>query len=420
MADSVLTLARYARTASYTLATAGTKLKNEALTAMADSVWEKRAYIISENAHDLEAGKVNGLSDGLLDRLTLTEARIDGICDGIRQIARLTDPVGTVDSGWTRPSGLNIVKKRVPIGVIGIIFEARPNVTADAAALCLKSGNAVVLRGGKEAIRSNIALVSVMRDAVSSVGLPADCICLIEDTSRDSAKALMEATGAIDVLIPRGGKGLIRAVVEGAKVPVIETGAGVCHTYVDASADFEKALAVIENAKCSRPSVCNAMEQLLCDKSVAETFLPQVYDRLQVKSVAFRCCERSYAILSAAGKTNIEKASEEDFKTEYNDYVLGVYVTESLDEAVSRINENGTGHSECIVTETLRNATAFCDRVDAAAVYVNASTRFTDGNEFGFGAEIGISTQKLHARGPMGLQELTTTKYVVTGDGTIR
>ena len=420
MIDSVLTLAKNARAASYELAAAGTKQKNNALSAMADALWEKRVYLMEENARDLEAGRANGLSAGLLDRLALNEARIDGICDGIRQIARLTDPVGTVDDGWTRPSGLSIIKKRVPIGVIGIIFEARPNVTADAAALCLKSGNAVVLRGGKEAIHSNIALVSVMRDAIASAGLPADCLSLIEDTSRDSAKALMEATGYIDVLIPRGGKGLIRAVVEGAKVPVIETGAGVCHTYVDASADLDKALTIIENAKCSRPSVCNAMEQLLCDASVAETFLPQVYDKLQAKAVEFRCCERSYAILSAAGKTNIAKATDEDFKTEYNDYIVGVYITDSLGEAIARINANGTRHSECIVTEHFKHANTFCDRVDAAAVYVNASTRFTDGNEFGFGAEIGISTQKLHARGPMGLHELTTTKYVVTGDGTIR
>jgi len=420
MIESVLTLAEQARAVSYALASAGTKTKNEALHAMADALWENRSYLITENARDLEAGRKNGLSAGLLDRLALNDARIDGICDGIRQIARLTDPVGTVDDGWTRPSGLNIVKRRVPIGVIGIIFEARPNVTADAAALCLKSGNAVVLRGGKEAICSNIALVNVMRSAIASKGLPQDCVCLVEDTSRDSAKALMEATGLIDVLIPRGGKGLIRAVIEGAKVPVIETGAGVCHTYVDASADLEMALKIIENAKCSRPSVCNAMEQLLVDHSIAACFLPKLYDLLQSKAVQFRCCEKSFSILSAAGKTNIQKAIPEDFQTEYNDYVLGVYVTESASEAIARINKNGTRHSECIVTETLRTANLFCEQVDAAAVYVNASTRFTDGNEFGFGAEIGISTQKLHARGPMGLHELTTTKYVVTGNGTVR
>ncbi len=420
MADMVTVLARQAKEAAYTLSVAPTQQKNDALAAMAEALWVKKDYLITENAKDLAAGRANGLSDGLLDRLALNDARIKGICDGIRQVATLTDPIGTVDGGWTRPSGLRIVKRRVPMGVIGIIFEARPNVTADAAALCLKSGNTVVLRGGKEAICSNMALVSVMRDAIASVGLPADCVCLIEDTSRDSARALMEAQGLIDVLIPRGGKGLIRAVVDGAKVPVIETGAGVCHTYVDASADLATAIKIIENAKCSRPSVCNAMEQLLVDESVAEQLLPTLYDTLQHKAVTFKCCERSLKILTDAGKTNVVPAEDVDFATEFNDYVLGVYVTSSLDEAVRRINQNGTGHSECIVTESLKNANLFCDRVDAAAVYVNVSTRFTDGNEFGFGAEIGISTQKLHARGPMGLNELTTTKYVVTGDGIIR
>jgi len=412
--------AQAAKDASYRMMILDTITKNNALLAMADALEAHAEQIIAANALDLEAAEQKNKSQALLDRLRLTVPRIEGMANGLRKVAGLADPVGGEDYMSKLPNGLCIGKRRVPLGVVGIIFEARPNVTADAAALCLKSGNAVVLRGGKEAICSNIALVNVMRSAIASKGLPQDCVCLVEDTSRDSAKALMEATGLIDVLIPRGGKGLIRAVIEGAKVPVIETGAGVCHTYVDASADLEMALKIIENAKCSRPSVCNAMEQLLVDHSIAACFLPKLYDLLQSKAVQFRCCEKSFSILSAAGKTNIQKAIPEDFQTEYNDYVLGVYVTESASEAIARINKNGTRHSECIVTETLRTANLFCEQVDAAAVYVNASTRFTDGNEFGFGAEIGISTQKLHARGPMGLHELTTTKYVVTGNGTVR
>ncbi len=421
MSNSVLSLATGAKKASYILAASGTKVRNAALYAIADALWANKSEIISANGCDLRDGRENGLSDGLIDRLTLNEARIEGICDGIRQIAALPDPLGTVDGGWTRPNGLNLIKRRVPLGVIGIIFEARPNVTADAAALCLKSGNTCILRGGKEAIMSNIALVTIMRRALKESGLPEDSVNLITDTSRDSAKALMEATGYVDVLIPRGGKGLIRAVVEGAKVPVIETGAGVCHTYVDAYADLNMAVKIIENAKCSRPSVCNAMEQLLVDESKAEVLLTALYPVLSQKNVEFRCCEKSFEILTSKGMTKgVVHATDDDFKTEFNDYILGVYVTKSLDEAICRINENGTRHSECIVTESLRSANEFCERVDAAAVYVNASTRFTDGNEFGFGAEIGISTQKLHARGPMGLSELTTVKYIVTGDGTIR
>ncbi len=417
MSESVIALATKAKNASYILASSGTKERNDALILIADALWENRNEIIEANSRDIEAGRENGLSDGLIDRLTLNEDRIKGICDGVRQIADLPDPVGTVEGGWTRPNGLRFIKKRVPLGVIGIIYEARPNVTVDAAALCLKSGNAVVLRGGKEAIMSNIALITVMRRVVAEAGLPEDAVNLITDTSRDSAKALMEATGYIDVLIPRGGKGLIRAVVEGAKVPVIETGAGVCHTYVHKNADIDKAVKIVENAKCSRPSVCNAMEQLLVDESVAKEVLTKLYPVLSKKNVEFRCCEKSFEILKDKG---VKKAADDDFKTEFNDYILGVYVTKDIDEAIARINANGTRHSECIVTEDLSSAWKFCDKVDAAAVYVNASTRFTDGNEFGFGAEIGISTQKLHARGPMGLSELTTIKYVITGDGTIR
>ena len=421
MVDDVFVLAKKARVASYQLAVAGTAQKNQALTAIADMLWAKRSMILESNAKDIQHGKENGLTSSLLDRLTLTETRIAGICDGIRQIVELPDPIGTVEAGWVRPNGLRIQKRRVPLGVIGIIFEARPNVTADAAALCLKSGNAAILRGGKEAIASNTAIVESMREAVRSVGLPEDCICLITDTTRESAKALMHAVGYVDVLIPRGGKGLIQAVVEEAKVPVIETGAGVCHTYVDAGADLKKAVQIVENAKCSRPSVCNAMEQLLVDRSEAEAFLPMVYAAFREKQVEMRCCERAYQILQAAGCTeNVTRACAEDFSTEFHDYIVGVFVTKSLEEAIERINDNGTGHSECIITESLSHATQFTDLVDAAAVYVNASTRFTDGNEFGFGAEIGISTQKLHARGPMGLTELTTIKFIVSGDGQIR
>ena len=404
-----------AKIAARTLATAGAK-KNEALEAIAAALQANAAKIIAANATDLENGKNNGLSAALLDRLMLNESRIDGIAQGVREVEALPDPIGTVISGSTRPNGLKITKVRVPLGVIGIIFESRPNVTADAAVLCLKSGNAVILRGGKEAINSNICIAEIMRDAVESVGLDRNCIQLVQDTSRASSVELMNLTGYLDVLIPRGGKGLIRAVVDNAKVPVIETGAGNCHTYVDESADIEMAANIIYNAKTSRPSVCNAIETILVHSAVAEKALPAIKARLDQKNVELRGCERTREILGDC----VVPAVESDWETEYGDYILAVRVVDSFDEAVAHIAKYSSGHSECIVTSDYKSARRFTEEVDAAAVYVNASTRFTDGGMFGNGAEIGISTQKLHARGPMGLCELTSMKFVIEGDGQVR
>ena len=333
-----------------------------------------------------------------------------------REVCALDDPIGKKDGGCVRPNGLNITRVRVPLGVVGMIYEARPNVTADAAVLCLKSGNACVLRGGKEAIRSNIAIADAMRAAIESVGLSADCITLVEDTSRQTASEMMTANGLIDVLIPRGGAGLIRSVVQNATVPVIETGTGNCHIYVDASADIDMAANIAVNAKCSRPSVCNAAESFLVHRDAAERFLKKVAPMLEKYSVEIRGCERTRAVLG----DSVVPATEEDYATEFLDYIVSVRVVDSIEEAMEHIARYGTHHSECIVTESYSAAKLFTDRVDAAAVYVNASTRFTDGGEFGLGAEIGISTQKLHARGPMGLAELTTVKYVVLGEGQIR
>ncbi len=408
-------MGKKAKIAARTLATAGAK-KNEALEAIAAALQANAAKIIAANATDLENGKNNGLSAALLDRLMLNESRIDGIAQGVREVEALPDPIGTVISGSTRPNGLKITKVRVPLGVIGIIFESRPNVTADAAVLCLKSGNAVILRGGKEAINSNICIAEIMRDAVESVGLDRNCIQLVQDTSRASSVELMNLTGYLDVLIPRGGKGLIRAVVDNAKVPVIETGAGNCHTYVDESADIEMAANIIYNAKTSRPSVCNAIETILVHSAVAEKALPAIKARLDEKNVELRGCERTREILGDC----VVPAVESDWETEYGDYILAVRVVDSFDEAVAHIAKYSSGHSECIVTSDYKSARRFTEEVDAAAVYVNASTRFTDGGMFGNGAEIGISTQKLHARGPMGLCELTSMKFVIEGDGQVR
>lgn len=404
-----------AKIASRTLATAGEK-KNVALEAIAKAITDNADKIIAANKIDLENGEKNGLSAALIDRLMLNEARIAGIAQGVREVAALPDPIGTVISGGRRPNGMKITKVRVPLGVIGIIFESRPNVTADAAVLCLKSGNAVILRGGKEAINSNISIANIMRDAVESVGLDRNCIQLIEDTSRASSVELMELTEYLDVLIPRGGKGLIKAVVQNAKVPVIETGAGNCHTYVDASAEIDMAANIIYNAKTSRPSVCNAIETILVHKDIAEKALPVIKARLDEKNVELRGCERTRAILGDC----VVPATEEDWETEYGDYILAVKVVDSFDDAVAHITKYSSGHSECIVTSDYRNAQRFTDEIDAAAVYVNASTRFTDGGVFGNGAEIGISTQKLHARGPMGLNELTSMKFIIEGDGQVR
>ncbi len=402
----------HAKKASSVLGNCNSEKRNLALEAMAKALIARQDEIIKANQADLEKAKENGISDAMIDRLTLNSQRIEAISKAVLKVIALPDPLSGGET-WERPNGLKIVKKRVPFGVIAIIYEARPNVTADAAALCVKSGNAVILRGGKEAINSNIAIANVLSEAVSQVGLPKECVQIVTDTSRETANALMKMKGGIDLLIPRGGKSLIRSVVDNATVPVIETGAGNCHIYFDESADVKTALDVIDNAKRSRPSVCNAAESLLVHKSIADTILPLVKERLD--NVELRGCEKTLEILG-----DITPATNEDFFTEYNDYILTVKVVESTEEAISHINIHGTGHSEAIITENPENALLFCNTVDAAAVYVNASTRFTDGEEFGFGAEIGISTQKMHARGPMGLSEMTTYKYVINGNGQIR
>ena len=412
----LLEIAEDARRAKYTVAKLGTNDKNRAILAIADALVAHADEIIAANKIDIENGRAAGLNDGLIDRLMLDEKRIADIAEGCRQVAALPDPVGEVLWMRRRPNGLNIGQKRVPMGVIGIIYEARPNVTVDAAALCLKSGHAVILRGGKEAFRSNQAFVSVMRSALETAGLPGDCVALVEDTSRESANELMGLTGYLDILIPRGGAGLIRAVVQNAKVPVIETGVGVCHVYVDAEADLDMGADIIYNAKTSRPSVCNAAECLLVHEAVAEAFLPKAKALLDEKHVELRGCPRTAEILGPC----VVPAAAEDWDTEYGDYILAVRVVKDADEAIAFINDHGSGHSEAIVTANYFTAQKFLDEVDAAAVYVNASTRFTDGFEFGLGAEIGISTQKMHARGPMGLEELTSSKYIVYGTGQIR
>ena len=404
-----------AKKASAVLATASTEEKNKALSAIADALIGNSEKILLANEKDIENGKKAGLSDSLLDRLRLDEKRINGMANGVRLVASANDPVNKVLWGETRPNGLQIRKITVPLGVIAVIFEARPNVTSDAASLCLKAGNAVILRGGKEAINSNTAIAACMREAVESAGLPKDCIQLVEDTTRDSSQALMKMNKYVDVLIPRGGAGLIRAVVENATVPVIETGTGNCHTYIDKDADLDMAAKIIINAKTSRPSVCNACESLLIHRDIAQKAIPFICEKLTAANVEIRGDETVCALFK-----NAVPATKEDYATEFLDYIISVKVVESLDEAAEHIAENGTGHSECIITESFSASQQFISKVDAAAVYVNASTRFTDGEEFGFGAEIGISTQKLHARGPLGLSDLTSVKYTVFGSGQIR
>lgn len=403
-----------AKQAARKLAVAGNQ-KDTALEAIAAALEAHTEEILAANREDLFAAEQNGMSRSLMDRLALNEKRIAGMADGVRQVKAQPDPVGQVLEGGVRPNGLRIEKVAVPLGVIGIIYEARPNVTADAAALCLKAGNAVILRGGKEAFRSNQAIAEVMRDAVEAAGLPRDSIQLVQDTSRASSIEMMGLTGYLDVLIPRGGAGLIRAVVENSHVPVIETGVGNCHVYVDDAADLEMAADIIFNAKTSRPSVCNAIETVLIHQAIAGEFLPEMKAKLDEKQVEIRGCEKTREILP-----DCVPACEEDWATEYLDYILAVKVVDSLDEAMAHIASYSSGHSECIVTENYRNAERFLSEVDAAAVYVNASTRFTDGGEFGLGAEIGISTQKLHARGPMGIRQLTSQKFVIRGNGQIR
>ena len=411
----LIEMGKRAKAASRALAAAGPK-KDAALRAAADGLEHAAGEILAANREDLAAAGAGGMSDALLDRLALNGSRVKGMADGLRGVAAQRDPVGEVVSGFTRPNGLHIEKVRVPLGVIGIIYEARPNVTADAAAICIKAGSAVILRGGKEALRTNTAVEAVLRAAMEQAGLPADCVQLVRDTTHESAQRMMSLTGYLDVLIPRGGKNLIRSVTENARVPVIETGWGNCHIYVDASADVAMAAEIVFNAKTSRPSVCNAAESLLVHRDIAERALPAIKRRLDEKHVELRGCPRTRAILG----DSVVPATEEDYGTEYLDYIMSAKVVDSMDEAIAHIAKYSSGHSEAIVTESYENARRFTAEVDSAAVYVNASTRFTDGGEFGLGAEIGISTQKLHARGPMGASELTTTKFIVTGSGQVR
>ena len=405
-----------AKTASRVLAIAGTAKKNQALEAIANLLTARQDEWLAANAKDVAAAKEAGMRSAMLDRLTLTPERVAGIVDGVRQVIALPDPIGQVTKMETRPNGLIIGRRRVPMGVIAIIFEARPNVTVDAAALCLKSGNVCILRGGKEAIHSNRCVTELMRQALASVGLPEDCISLVQDTSRETANELMHLDGYVDVLIPRGGAGLIRAVAKEASVPVIRTGEGVCHIYIDSEADLDMGANVLYNAKCSRPSVCNAVECVLIAEDVAEAFLEKMVSLLNQHHVELRCDEKALVLLGERGVP----ASEADWDAEYDDYILAVRTVKDMEEAVDFINAHGTGHSESIITNNYFKAQHFLDAVDAAAVYVNASTRFTDGGEFGLGAEIGISTQKMHARGPMGLEELTSCKYVIYGEGQVR
>lgn len=404
-----------AKAAARVLSGASTGVKNQALKFISEALIENSAKIVECNKIDIENARQNGLSEAIIDRLKLDEQRIKGMAKGVDDVIALQDPVGKSIDGCKHANGMTINKVTVPLGVIGIIYEARPNVTSDAAALCLKSGNAVILRGGKEAINSNSAIAEIMRGAIVKSGLPADCINFVTDTSRETASQMMRLNKYIDVLIPRGGAGLISAVVNNSTVPVIETGTGNCHTYVDKSADIAMAVNIVNNAKTSRPSVCNACESVLVHKDIADEFLPAMYAKLREKDVTVKGDNGVCAILEDA-----EKATEDDWGTEFLDYIISAKIVEDIDEAIEHISTYGTGHSECIVTSDYANAQKFLAQIDAAAVYVNASTRFTDGGEFGLGAEIGISTQKLHARGPMGLSELTTVKYLVYGNGQIR
>ncbi len=392
-----------------------TEQKNNALGIIADMLEENIEKIVSANNVDIENGRQNGLNDGLIDRLMLNADRIKAMADGARQVASLPDPCGRVLSEYKKDNGLLIKKITVPLGVIGIIFEARPNVTVDAAALCLKSGNAVILRGGKEAINSNTALADIMREALAKAGFPQDVIQLVGDTSRQSSNDMMHMNEYLDCLIPRGGKGLIKAVVENSTVPVIETGSGNCHIYVDESADINMAAEIIFNAKTQRISVCNACESLVINSKIIDKALPVIAKKLKEKDVEIRGDERAQKACSL-----VVPATDEDFATEYLDYIISVKTVDTVDEAIAHINANSTGHSEAIITENTENAEKFLKCIDSSSVYVNASTRFTDGAEFGLGAEIGISTQKLHARGPMGLEQLTSTKYLIYGDGQVR
>ena len=417
---STIDILKEAKSTKGVLCSLDTKTKNDALLKMADALEENSAEILSENAKDLEKAK-GIISDVMLDRLALSEERIKGMAEGIRQVAALPDPVGEVLDRVERPSGIVVEKTAVPMGVVAIIYESRPNVTSDAAALALKSGNVCVLRGGKEAFLSANAIVNAMRKGLASLGLPENLINLVQDTTRQSANELMNGVGYVDLLIPRGGAGLIKACTENAKVPCIQTGTGICHIYIDEGADIEKALNIVENAKTSRPSVCNACEVIVVNENIAKEFLPLLKARLcenrsekGLAPVELRLDEKAQAIIEGT------PAGENDFDTEFLDYILGVKIVSDVNEAIAHISAHSTGHSEAIITENEQNAKVFTMSVDSAAVYVNASTRFTDGGEFGLGCEMGISTQKLHARGPMGLKELTTYKFIIKGDGQIR
>lgn len=404
-----------ARIAKRALAKLTTDEKNNVLLNAADALKSNYKEILIANEIDLENGKKAGLKPSIMDRLALNKERIYSMAEGLEQIAKLPDPIGEVINMKTLPNGLTVGQKRVPMGVIGIIYEARPNVTSDAFGLCLKAGSAVILRGGKEAINSNKATIAVFKKAINKIGVDENIVQLIEDTSRETATAMMKMNGYIDVLIPRGGAGLIQSVVQNSTVPVIETGVGNCHVFVDESADIEKAVNIIVNAKAQRPGVCNAAETMLVHKNIAKEFLPAAIKALKEKNVEIRGDKAVKSIVN-----DVAEAKDEDWAIEYLDYILAVKVVENIDEAIEHIAKYSTGHSECIVSESYTNTQRFLQEIDSAAVYVNASTRFTDGNEFGFGAEIGISTQKLHARGPMGLKELTTTKYLIYGNGQIR
>ena len=405
-----------AKNATQKLISISTTTKNNALKAIADALIDNADTIIKANKKDIDIARANGTREAMIDRLTLTADRIKGISDGVLQVMALNDPIGEVINMTKRPNGLIIGKKRVPMGVIGIIYEARPNVTVDAAVLCLKTSNACILRGGKEAINSNTAIMKIMQEASYSAGIPEGTLNIIEDTSRETAIELMRMNDYIDMLIPRGGKGLIKSVVDNATVPVVETAAGNCHIYVDEYADFNMATEIVMNAKVQRPSVCNAAETLLIDRKIADEFVPVIFGKLQELNVEIRADEESIKIYP----DNIVLATEEDYYTEYNDYIISVKIVDGVCDAIEHINKYNTKHSEAIITDSYQHAQKFLNEVDAAAVYVNASTRFTDGFEFGFGAEIGISTQKMHARGPMGLEALTSIKYIVYGSGQIR
>ena len=413
--DYIINIGRQSKAASRIMVTASTNVKNNALIHMAEALLNSKSAIIEANVEDMKLGKKNNLSLAMLDRLMINEQRIENMAEGLKNVASLKDPIGERIKGWKTPSNLDISMVRVPLGVIGMIYESRPNVTVDAAALCLKAGNSIILRGGSESINTNIALTKVIKKAAVEAGLPEGCIELVEMVDRELVNSLIKLNEYVDVIIPRGGTGLKKAIIANATVPVIETGAGICHIYVDLEADLSMAEEIIVNAKTQRPGVCNAVETVLVHKNIAGEFLPRLAQRLYELGVEIRICEKGMAFISGAKAT-----CDEDWATEYLDLILSIKVVQSVEEAINHIFKYGTKHSEAIITDSYKNSQKFLMEVDASSVYVNASTRFTDGSEFGFGAEIGISTQKLHARGPMGLEQLTTTKYLIYGQGQVR